>query len=256
MKNSRIRIRTSTVAVTTRRVNTVHTTRPEDTVNMKAAEAVKEGLMTKTTEMVAVKAVHVPHPKLTIPLVLIHVHTRTSNQLTFRIYCKANPKFNLAIRDGRVVWLEPIPLMNARESPGFSLINLATGEALKHNNGEAQPVELAPYKPNECNTTLIWSESKVIEDEGYKAIRAVDNIHLNMDADLRDNPKSVMAIGLCCGDGRPEITRYGRSNHIDGLPLWWWQFADQRAWKDPHANATFLKNIFVSLNGDLSGLNY
>ncbi|XP_039045484.1 ricin B-like lectin R40G3 [Hibiscus syriacus] len=156
--------------------------------------------------------------------------TRTSNHPTFKIYCKANPRLNLAIRDGRVVlaradpsderqhWIKDDKFgANVRDDeghPGFSLINLATGEALKHNNGEAQPVELARYKPNECNTTLIWSESKVIEDEGYKAIRAVDNIHLNMDADLRDSPE------VCDGNR---------------IVLWGWKTGNNQIWKiKPH----------------------
>ncbi|KAE8699193.1 hypothetical protein F3Y22_tig00110584pilonHSYRG00158 [Hibiscus syriacus] len=150
MKNSRMRSRTSTVAVTTCQVNTVRTTRQEDTGNTKAAEVVKEGLTTMT-EMIAVMVVH--------------------NLL------QANPKFNVAIRDGRVVLARADP-SDERQMKRVTRVfpdYLATGEALKHNNGEAQPVELAPYKPNECNTTLIWSGSKVIENEGYKAIRAVDN---------------------------------------------------------------------------------
>ncbi|KAK8589672.1 hypothetical protein V6N12_024065 [Hibiscus sabdariffa] len=137
--------------------------------------------------------------------------SRASNKPTFKIYCKANPNLNLSIIDGQVVLARADPsderqhwikddkfganIKDEEGHPGFSLINMATGEALKHNNGEAQPVVPARYKPDECDTTLMWSVSKVIEGEGYKAIRAVDNIHLNMDADLRDNPEDALQYG-------------------------------------------------------------
>ncbi|KAK9042186.1 hypothetical protein V6N11_017265 [Hibiscus sabdariffa] len=137
--------------------------------------------------------------------------SRASNKPTFKIYCKANPNLNLSIIDGQVVLARADPsderqhwikdekfganIKDEEGHPGFSLINLATGEALKHNNGEAQPVVPARYKPDECDTTLIWSVSKTFVI----------------------TPKSVMATGSCSGDGRPETTRYGRLNHTDAL---------------------------------------
>ncbi|KAL4354167.1 hypothetical protein GQ457_06G017820 [Hibiscus cannabinus] len=156
--------------------------------------------------------------------------SRASNKPTFKIYCKANPNMNLSIIDGQVVLARADPsderqhwikdekfganIKDEEGHPGFSLINMATGEALKHNNGEAQPVVPARYKPDECDTTLIWSVSKAIEGEGYKAIRAVDNIHLNMDADLRDNPE------VCDGNR---------------IVLWGWKTGNNQIWKiKPH----------------------
>ncbi|MBA0590906.1 hypothetical protein Gorai_019595, partial [Gossypium raimondii] len=99
--------------------------------------------------------------------------------------------------------------------PGFALVNKATGLALKHACGAAQPVriihclvQLACFNSNDLS--LMWSESKVIDNEGYRRIRMFNNIHLNMDVYLGDHP---------------DIQEGNK------IVLWEWKNGDNQIWK-------------------------
>ncbi|OMO87813.1 hypothetical protein COLO4_20566 [Corchorus olitorius] len=74
---------------------------------------------------------------------------------TFKVYCKADPHLLLTVRDGKVVlapaahsdpnqqWYKDEKFSNqVKDSagfPSFSLVNKATGQAIKHANGASQP---------------------------------------------------------------------------------------------------------------------
>ncbi|KAJ0478076.1 putative ricin B-like lectin [Helianthus annuus] len=65
---------------------------------------------------------------------------------------------------------------------------LATGEALNHAIGVKYPVKLREYNPNVVEKSVLWSMGRNLGD-GYRAVRAADNIHLNLtahDTDLYD----------------------------------------------------------------------
>ncbi|XP_012492653.1 ricin B-like lectin R40G3 isoform X1 [Gossypium raimondii] len=147
-----------------------------------------------------------------------------SKEPTVKICCKADPKLNLSVRFDKVVLAKADPYdehqhwfkddkfgSNVKDEegfPGFALVNKATGLALKHACGAAQPVQLACFNSNDLS--LMWSESKVIDNEGYRRIRMFNNIHLNMDVYLGDHP---------------DIQEGNK------IVLWEWKNGDNQIWK-------------------------
>ncbi|KAL2609163.1 hypothetical protein R1flu_027736 [Riccia fluitans] len=115
-----------------------------------------------------------------------------------KIFCQARPDYNLAVRDYEVVlvpgddndpyqtWIKDeswsTKVKDSAGFPAFALINKATGKALRHAEGMEAPVVLEEYEPNVLNEVILWTTSDDVSD-GYKAIRPVNNIHLNLDAD-------------------------------------------------------------------------
>lgn len=95
--------------------------------------------------------------------------------------------------------------------PAFSLINKATGEALKHSIGATHPVRLIPYKPDYLDESILWTESRDLGD-GHRAIRMVNNVHLNVDA--------------FHGDKNSGGVRDGTT-----IVLWDWNKGDNQRWK-------------------------
>ncbi|GJZ82077.1 ricin B lectin domain-containing protein [Tanacetum coccineum] len=72
--------------------------------------------------------------------------------------------------------------------PSFALINKATGQAIKHSIGVNYPVRLKKYNPDKLDKSVLWTMSKKLDD-GYRAVSAVDNTHLKLDAAFRDIKK-------------------------------------------------------------------
>ena len=160
---------------------------------------------------------HQPHPNL----------GELSNKPTFKVYCKADPNFVLTIRDGKVVLAPADPsdhfqhwyrdekfgtrVKDSVGFPSFSLVNKATGQAIKHAIGASHPVQLTPYKlDNHPDESILWSESTDAGD-GYRAIRMINNIRLNVDA-FHDGKKSGVHNGTVIG-------------------LWEWTKGDNQKWK-------------------------
>ncbi|KAJ4821824.1 hypothetical protein Tsubulata_017820 [Turnera subulata] len=166
----------------------------------------------------------------------IHQHTHQSGvdagvglseKPTFKVYSKADPNFHVTIRDGRVVLAPADPSDRFQEwfkdekystrvkdeegCPAFSLVNKATGQAIKHSIGDTHPVELGPYNPDVLETSVLWTESKDLGD-GYRAIRMVNNVHLNVDA--------------FHGDKKSGGVRNGTT-----IVLWKWNKGDNQRWK-------------------------
>ncbi|CAL0332939.1 unnamed protein product [Lupinus luteus] len=142
-----------------------------------------------------------------------------SNKSTVRLVCKAAPNYSLTIRHGKVTLETSNPSdehqhwykdekysTRMKDSEGchaFSLVNKATGEAIKHSIGATHPirdllhwgscglfnkpstqrssVKLIPYNPFFLDKSVLWTESRDMDD-GNRAIRMVNNIHLNLDA--------------------------------------------------------------------------
>ncbi|TYJ11264.1 hypothetical protein E1A91_A11G264200v1 [Gossypium mustelinum] len=154
-----------------------------------------------------------------------------SMELTVKIFCKSDPNLNLSVRDNKVVLAKANPSdehqlwykddkfgSNVKDEegfPSFALVNKATGLALKHASGATQLVQLEPFRPFEFDKSLMWSEGKVIDNEGYRAIRMANDIHLNMDAYLGDRPQVQ--------DGNE-------------IGLWEWNSGNNQIWKiSPHS---------------------
>ncbi|XVF42463.1 hypothetical protein PTKIN_Ptkin01aG0365300 [Pterospermum kingtungense] len=149
-----------------------------------------------------------------------------SNKPTVKVFCKANPNFHLTIRDGKVVLAPADPsdefqhwykdekfstrVKDEVGFPSFSLVNKATGEAIKHSIGASHPVQLIPYRPDHLDESILWSQSTEVRD-GYRALRMINNIRLNLDA-FHDGHKSVVHDGTIIG-------------------LWQWKSGENQQWK-------------------------
>ncbi|KAL2952175.1 hypothetical protein AAZX31_19G096700 [Glycine max] len=180
---------------------------------------------------------HTPHsafsshnnaPPTTVHHVSHQVNTGgLSTKPTVRVFTKANPNFSLTIRRGQVILAPSDPtneyqhwykdekystrVKDEEGCPAFSLINKATGEALKHSIGATHPVRLIPYKPDYLDESILWTESRDLGD-GHRAIRMVNNVHLNVDA--------------FHGDKNSGGVRDGTT-----IVLWDWNKGDNQRWK-------------------------
>ena len=72
-------------------------------------------------------------------------------------------------------------------------------------------MQLAPYKPDVLDESILWTESRDLGDT-YRAIRMVNNIRLNVDA--------------FHGDERSGGVRDGTT-----IVLWGWNKGDNQLWK-------------------------
>jgi hypothetical protein len=164
------------------------------------------------------------------PIVDHHSHHKEdelNNKPSFRMYCKAEANYSLTIRDGRVVlapadptdpcqhWIKDekcsTKVKDEEGFPSFALVNKATGQAMKHAIGATQPVQLTPYNPNGLDESILWTESKDLGD-GYRAIRMVNNIRLNVD--------------VFNGDKKHGGVRDGST-----VVLWEWKKGDNQRWR-------------------------
>ncbi|XP_050225603.1 ricin B-like lectin R40G3 [Mercurialis annua] len=150
-----------------------------------------------------------------------------SNRPTYKVYCKADPNFHLTIRDGSVVLAPSDPsdqfqnwfkdekystrVRDEEGHPCFALVNKASGEVMKHSIGDTQPVQLIPYNPDVLDQSILWSESKDLGD-GYRTVRMINNIRLNVDA--------------FHGDKNSGGVRNGTT-----IVLWKWNKGDNQRWR-------------------------
>ncbi|CAK7341339.1 unnamed protein product [Dovyalis caffra] len=166
----------------------------------------------------------------------IHQHTHHSgsasgldlyNKPSFKVYSKAQPDFHLTIRDGKVILARSNPsdefqnwykdekfstrVKDSEGSPAFALVNKATGQAMKHSIGESHPVQLIPYNPDVLDESVLWTESKDLGD-GFRAVRMVNNTHLNVDAFHGDKKSGGVHDGTT-------------------IVLWKWNKGDNQRWK-------------------------
>lgn len=116
---------------------------------------------------------------------------------TYRVFCKAGgDRYTIAVREGKMVLAQHNPddltqhwykdekwstkVKDEDGYPSFALVNKASGLAVKHSVA-GQPVKLTPYKPNEFDESILWTESKDL-GQGFRTIRMVNNVKLCMDA--------------------------------------------------------------------------
>ncbi|KAF8108291.1 hypothetical protein N665_0111s0006 [Sinapis alba] len=146
---------------------------------------------------------------------------------TVKVYSKAEPNYYLTIRDGQVILAPADPsdeaqhwykdekystrVKDAEGNPCFALVNKATGEAVKHSVGATQPVNLVRYDPDTLDESVLWTQSKDLGD-GYRTIRMVNNVGLNVDA--------------FHGDSKSGGVRDGTT-----IVLWDWNKGDNQLWK-------------------------
>jgi len=144
-----------------------------------------------------------------------------------KVYSKADPDYYLTIRDGKVILAPSDPsdqaqhwykdekystkVKDAEGFPCFALVNKATGEAVKHSAGAAKPVHLTRYDPDRLDESVLWTQSKDM-GEGYRTIRMVNNVRLNVDA--------------YHGDKKSGGVRDGTT-----IVLWDWNKGDNQLWK-------------------------
>ncbi|KAJ3705467.1 hypothetical protein LUZ61_009172 [Rhynchospora tenuis] len=109
---------------------------------------------------------------------------------SYRIICRKNPDYSLAIRGGYVVFAITNPcdryqhwfkderhgaaIKDSEGQPAFALINKATGEAIGHCP-TSKPVPLIQYNVGSRDESVLWTMSKV-DFDGYRHIRRVDDI--------------------------------------------------------------------------------
>ncbi|GER44320.1 hydroxyproline-rich glycoprotein family protein [Striga asiatica] len=171
-----------------------------------------------------------PHHRPHIPPTAdYHHHTEDelSNKPSVKMYCKADTNYALTIRDGKVV-LAPADPSDPRQQwikdekfstrvkdeegfPSFALVNKATRQAIKHSIGATQPVQLTDYIANGFDESILWTESKDLGD-GYRAVRMVSNIRLNIDAFNGDK-------------------NHGGVRDGTNIVLWEWKKGDNQRWK-------------------------
>ncbi|KAK4490336.1 hypothetical protein RD792_001010 [Penstemon davidsonii] len=156
-----------------------------------------------------------------------HSDDEITNKPTFRVYSKAETNYSLSIRDGKVIlarsnpsdphqqWIKDQKLSTRVKDeegyPSFALINKATGQAMKHSVGATHPVQLIPYNPKVVDESILWTESKDLGD-GYRTIRMVNNIRLNVDALNGDK-------------------NHGGVHDGTTIVLWEWKKGDNQRWK-------------------------
>ncbi|XP_019429645.1 PREDICTED: uncharacterized protein LOC109337183 isoform X1 [Lupinus angustifolius] len=150
-----------------------------------------------------------------------------SNKTTVRVVTKAAPNYSLTIRHGKVILAPSDPrdeyqhwykdekystrVKDSEGSPAFSLVNKATGEAIKHSIGATHPVHLVPYNPNFLDESVLWTESRDMGD-GHRTVRMVNNIRLNLDAFHGDKNSGGVHEGTT-------------------VVLWEWNKGDNQLWK-------------------------
>ncbi|XP_073388742.1 uncharacterized protein [Physcomitrium patens] len=125
--------------------------------------------------------------------------------LPVRLHCKADPNFNLAAVPGQgpvmvpfspnddfQVWYKDVTMSTRVKdetgSSAFSLINKATGQALRHAPEDLAQCLLADYDSNALDQTVLWTMSEDM-GQGYCCIRLASQITRNLDV-LRGDKKS------------------------------------------------------------------
>jgi hypothetical protein len=124
-----------------------------------------------------------------------------------QVFSEANPNYRLTVRQDGVV----LAFKNVRDlfqqwikvdvgpgnggfcdregQPGFILVNKATGLSLKHGNEASDFVTTHREVfsvTGPADGSIIWSLGRKDEGHGYRGIRPVTNITLNLDAEQAD----------------------------------------------------------------------
>ncbi|XP_052173081.1 ricin B-like lectin EULS3 [Diospyros lotus] len=162
----------------------------------------------------------------------IHHHHRPhgselDEKPTVRVFTKARTDYSLTIRDGKVLLAPSDPsdpfqhwikdekystrVKDEEGFPSFALVNKATAQAIKHSIGATHPVQLIPYNLTVLDESILWTQSKDLGD-GYRAIRMVNNIRLNVDAFHGDK-------------------NHGGVHDGTTIVLWEWKKGDNQRWK-------------------------
>lgn len=150
-----------------------------------------------------------------------------SNKPTVKVFCKAEPNYSLTIRDDKVILARSDPndqyqhwykdekystrIKDEEGFPCFALVNKATGQAMKHSLGATHPVQLGPYTSERPDQTILWSMGKDLGD-GYRTVRMVNNVRLNLDAFHGDKKSGGVHDGTT-------------------IVLWQWNKGDNQRWK-------------------------
>ncbi|KAI3460307.1 hypothetical protein Pfo_016970 [Paulownia fortunei] len=170
---------------------------------------------------------HMPHFPSIVDQHTHHKQEEVPNKPSVKMYSKAETNYSLTIRDGKVILARSDPsdpfqqwikdekystrVKDEEGFPSFALVNKATGQAMKHSIGATHPVQLIPYNPNVVDESILWTESKDLGD-GYRAIRMVNNIRLNVDAFHGDK-------------------NHGGVHDGSTIVLWEWKKGDNQRWK-------------------------
>ncbi|XP_062087178.1 ricin B-like lectin R40G3 [Humulus lupulus] len=147
---------------------------------------------------------------------------------TVKVFSKAQPDYSLTIKDGNVILALSDPsdgfqhwykdekystrMRDEEGRPCFSLVNKATGQAIQHSIGETQPVQLIPYDPNVLDESILWTEGRDLTGNGFRPVRMVNNICLNMDAFHGDEHSGGVHDGTM-------------------IVLWKWNEGDNQLWR-------------------------
>jgi len=149
------------------------------------------------------------------------------NKPTYKIFSKAEPNFSLTNRDGHVILTPSDPsdefqhwykdekystrVKDEEGFPCFALVNKATGQAIKHSIGASHPVQLIPYNADALDESILWTQGKDLGD-GFRTVRMVNNIRLNVDAFHGDKKSGGVHDGTT-------------------IVLWEWNKGDNQRWK-------------------------
>ncbi|CAN6200308.1 unnamed protein product [Urochloa humidicola] len=150
-----------------------------------------------------------------------------ASEATVRIYCKADDGYSLTVRNGAVClaptnprddfqhWVKDMrhstSIKDEEGYPAFALVNKVTGEAIKHSIGQSHPIRLVPYNPEYVDESVLWTESRDV-GHGFRCVRMVNNIYLNLDAFHGDKDHGGVHDGTT-------------------VVLWEWAKGDNQRWK-------------------------
>ncbi|KAL6986912.1 hypothetical protein U1Q18_012677 [Sarracenia purpurea var. burkii] len=174
------------------------------------------------------------HPHRPHPPSFLHHHQNQHQEgsdlaakPTVRIFSKAETNYSLTIRDEKVILARSNPsdplqhwikdekystkVKDEEGFPSFALVNKATGQAIKHSVGATHPVQVIPYNADVLDESVLWTQSKDLGD-GYRTIRMVNNIRLNVDAFNGDK-------------------NHGGVHDGTTILLWEWKKGDNQRWK-------------------------
>ncbi|KAK4769871.1 hypothetical protein SAY87_030420 [Trapa incisa] len=144
-----------------------------------------------------------------------------------KVICKADSKYALAIRDGKVILASCDPKDPTRQwdkytvkdedgFPCFSLVNKATFQAIKHYD-----VFYCP-KPNRLDRSILWKEREHLGD-GYRAVVSATDPDFYMDALNGDRKQGGVHDGtpivvLPCNDGDDQGWKFSTQCKLSNTP--------------------------------------
>ncbi|XP_038680947.1 ricin B-like lectin R40G3 [Tripterygium wilfordii] len=142
--------------------------------------------------------------------------TMAETNLSYRVYYRASPDYNLAIGEGMAIlvaidenddrqhWYKDDKYSYMKDKYGyaaFSLVNEATGQTLKHSFDHPLPVKLVTYNPDVLEESVLWAHADDC-GEGYRAIRSLKwALHLEAAALTDSSYYGAIIIGGLWIDG-------------------------------------------------------